>query len=86
VEAHRHRPLEAAAHSEPETKPEPMTIGEAEQILTELARRGSVRAAELMLRRLEANPEPGTAMDDFAEVDEIRRRRERDLAARGASP
>jgi hypothetical protein len=63
-----------------------MTIGEAEQILTELARRGSVRAAELMLRRLEANPEAATSEHDpFGEVDQIRRQRERHLAERGAS-
>jgi hypothetical protein len=85
VEAHRHRHhLEVLEELEPRPETEPMTIGEAERILTELARHGSVRAAELMLRRLEAVPPEPVANDPLAELDELRARREREIAARGA--
>jgi hypothetical protein len=64
-----------------------MDIAEAEAILTELARNGSVIAAELMLRRLEAAPpEPGAVTaDPFREADLLYLRNKQRMAEEAAT-
>jgi transposase len=68
--------LAAEADRAPPPQAEPLGEAEIVELLEREARRGSVRACEVLLRRtLARRPSVSPELDPFAEVDELARRR-----------